>query len=346
MKTLHQNLSDKIYVAVFIATIIVVIRHSINVHVYYPDIYIKGFVDINSFLQLFINSLTDNAVPFFFVISGYLFFNKFSIDNTFLYYRKRFRTLVVPYVVWNTLMFLFLMVIQNLEFAVAYSNYEMLRPDFDTFQKILLIDPVLGQLWYVRDLIIFVLISPLIFWLLKIRQIFFFFVLFLVYNWSPIDTSFFSSEGILFYSVGGFLGVHKNNLEMNFSKGLLGILIVVWLFLKLLLVCGILEGASIMSLQKVSITIGIIVLWRSLDFIEYKDRIIALSSFSFFIYVFHSPLIKIFFKVSLAVLPESELIGLLIYIVTPFVIVYSSVHLAKCLEKYANRFYSLLTGNR
>ena len=346
MISIQEKLSNKISIAVFVATIIVVLRHSINIHVYHPDIYLNGFVDVNSFVQIFINSLTNIAVPLFFILSGYFFFYNFSINKTFLYYRKRYKSLLIPYIIWNVLLFLFFILIQKIEFTSKYSSYEILTFDFSSFFKYLLVEPISGQLWYIRDLILFVILSPLIFYILKIKFAFLLLLFFLIFNWHPIDTSFFSTEGVLFYSVGAYLGYNKNNLKLNFSIWVFLFLLVVWLFLKLVIVNRLFEFSYLINIEKASIIIGVIVLWKSLDYFNFSKKIIYLASFSFFIYAFQSPLIKIFYKILLSLLPKSEISGLMVYFISPIFIISISIIVAKLLKSKMSSIYSLLTGNR
>ena len=50
--------------------------------------------------------LTHIAVPMFFFISGFLFFNKLQEWNRTVYFgklRKRIKTLLVPFIIWNTI---------------------------------------------------------------------------------------------------------------------------------------------------------------------------------------------------------------------------------------------------
>lgn len=53
-------------------------------------------------IELFISKMTEMAVPYFFIISGYFFFkrNYYSWDNYKDMIIKKTRTLLVPYICW------------------------------------------------------------------------------------------------------------------------------------------------------------------------------------------------------------------------------------------------------
>lgn len=123
------------------------------------------------------------AVPMFLFISGFLFFRSGTLYKN-EYYRKiksRINTLVVPYIVWNVLAIMFLIVrssfndryVLNLDACNLLSAMWLYRGG-------LLSDPLaqeipdgawnapfLGPLWYIRNLFMMCLASPIIYLLLK-----------------------------------------------------------------------------------------------------------------------------------------------------------------------------------
>ena len=70
---LNVSLSHKIKVASFLATIMVVYRHSLNYLAFFNTYSGEG---VNGWVQDGIMRLTQIAVPYFFVISGFFFSRK------------------------------------------------------------------------------------------------------------------------------------------------------------------------------------------------------------------------------------------------------------------------------
>lgn len=112
------------------------------------------------------------AVPLFFVISSYLFFAKPKpVSKTF---KSKLRTIVVPYVFWTVLTILLYFAAQSFSFSRAYFSKEenIIRSwrflDYvkafvgRKFADLDYWHPVVYQFWYVRNLLFFMIFSPLI----------------------------------------------------------------------------------------------------------------------------------------------------------------------------------------
>lgn len=83
------SFSNKITVLSFILSISIVYIHSVwNV---------KN--SLLTIVRLCFFNLQNICVPMFFFISGYLFYRNFSMDKLNYKYKKRLKTLVVPYLI-------------------------------------------------------------------------------------------------------------------------------------------------------------------------------------------------------------------------------------------------------
>ena len=133
-----------------------------------------GFLDGGgTAVQIFFSeTLPHVAVPLFLLFSGYLFFKEGRFDGA-LYQRKlksRFRTLFIPYIIWSTLCFI--IAVAQGKITPTFLHYFQglwdteLWNDGVSFSRTLPGYPVNMPLWFIRDLMILVLISPLIWFLL------------------------------------------------------------------------------------------------------------------------------------------------------------------------------------
>ena len=143
---------------------------------------------VENIMYLFSYVLPAACVPLFFFISGFLFFKNvdFNLD---VYKRKilsRCRTLLAPYVIWNLLGFLlFLLKHYNsfkdgklcVTFVGFLNGFFMIHPSNTN-------PPFNFPLWFIRDLIILVVLSPLIFLLIKKMRIMFVIFLGIYMLWS------------------------------------------------------------------------------------------------------------------------------------------------------------------
>lgn len=125
------------------------------------------------------------AVPLFFAISGFLYFYNVGSKLEWSVYKKkqirRFSSLLVPYFFWNAIVIVEYMLMQELGFDVMKErilNYDWkdllcLFWDMGLVREGVTGFPINYPLWFLRDLMIVTLISPLIFYGIKYMGSFF-----------------------------------------------------------------------------------------------------------------------------------------------------------------------------
>ena len=170
-----QYLSDKIKVLSLVCIIFVLYAHSMF-HDYPNEI--EGMT-FNFILQGFIGKIRCGAMPLFFAISGYLFFRNIDIKagrrecygQLWTKMRKRCRTLVVPYVIACLFPVAFQLVLEQVPAARPFMNGGGFSENFSkTVSQLfymIYIDsgngtPYAFQLWFLRDLIVIVALSPIV----------------------------------------------------------------------------------------------------------------------------------------------------------------------------------------
>lgn len=168
--------------------------------------------------------LTAVCVPFFFWISGLLFFYKtdFSLPIYFKKLRRRFRSLFIPYILWNIIAVLwtakiFIPILSSLftnasEIKLNITFSGLLYTFIDNSKGLFILPdslqpatvlPADGPLWYVRDLMILVLCSPIIYWFIKKLKSFYLLFLYIVFLFFLPDNYFgLLLSSLLFFSWG------------------------------------------------------------------------------------------------------------------------------------------------
>lgn len=304
------------------------------------------------------------AVPLFFFISGFLFFFKMESFTGSVYMgklKKRARTILVPYLIWNLLVIGFYFCAQTFvpdllsgrnkpvcEYGVgdwfwAFWNTSRISPAIDGQM------PTDYPLWFIRDLMIVMLCSPVLYLLIKkLKQ---YVVLLLGVLWLAgwwVHWVGFSLDAFFFFSAGAYFGIYKKNFVELLKPRLLGLTLAYIVFACVELCfrgeawmpywhkAGILVGMGFaVSLCARFIGSGS---WKASSF---------LAGSSFFIYAYHAlPLtfvIKVFFKLFH---PHSDVALIGAYLFCPIVIILIGLAVYGVLKHVFPRFTAVITGGR
>lgn len=315
------------------------------------------------------------AVPLFFFLSGFLFFYNKNTKQPGFYrsqLKKRVKTLVVPYILWNTVAFVFLW-IKTLPSMSPYfprlAGQKLGLVDFINAYGPFTFKPMHGMLgnydpasapadvplWYVRDLLAIMLFAPLIYRMVKGKMGGFacsvLILLFLSGTW-PKACFWFDLTGVCFFCFGAFFAVNRIDpvkvlgfykLEMSLS-----------VFALLYLVCtgfcmAFRHGPFGLNLIALSILIGVPVFLLSCALLAKRNFKVFpfLQNALFFMYAFHGLISSIIKKVILlAIAPESSIGYIAADLTVMIVLVLVSLLLFKILDKVSPRFCMILSGTR
>lgn len=302
------------------------------------------------------------AVPLFFFISGFLFFQNIQIFNLQVYKSKlktRLKTLLVPYLFWNFIVIALFFMLQNIPFLKGFANRELILNDFfsffwdnqgEVFSSKMQGFPISYQFWFIRDLMVVVLLTPFIYLLnrySKFYGIILLGILFIMDWWFSLTG--FSIVGIFFFSSGAYFGINKRNLLADFAiiKNYSFVLYPLFAFADMLT-----KKYDFNSyIHNIGILIGIVFIFNITTILFEKRKIKSvpfLSAASFFVFAIHEPfLMKTFFKISFMILqPESDLlITALYFLKVPFVVI-TALGIYWILKKKFPRFTAIIIGGR
>lgn len=184
------------------------------------------------------------AVPFFFFTSGYFFFHNVTEWNIQVYakkLKKRFLTLVVPYVLWNMLSVSLVFISKGASVLLLGKPLDSLIEYVNSFPwwKILwnysvwnegsynvlglstqMTGPFLLPLWFLRDLIVisFVL-TPFIYYGVKYLKKYFILVLGVLYLVNICTLPGIAITGIFFFAFGAYISIQNKNAVTFFKRG-------------------------------------------------------------------------------------------------------------------------------
>ncbi|MBU1229077.1 MAG: acyltransferase [Proteobacteria bacterium] len=296
------------------------------------------------------------AVPFFFLMSGYLFFAGAAFSRH-VYLNKlctRARTLLLPFLFWNLLTLAVVALAQALPATQAFLSGNSAaiagyRP-LDHVAAIFGIGryPIAYHLWFIRDLMILVLLAPAIHYANKISAAVLLTTLavcWLAPAW-PFDAP--RTDAALFFCFGAFLGSRGYDIFL-FDKFWA---ICALLYVPLVVYHSIVPESMVpLYSRKIEVTLGMLVAMfltkRAAAAPRVKELLLSLSGASFFVYASHEPLLTISRKVAYRYLaPESSLLSLSLYFMIPAAVIAFQLLFYRRLAACFPGFASAITGGR
>ncbi len=348
MKKMTPYLSDKLKVLSFVSIIMV-----IYIHTYYTEG--ENYATLLFIENLIGGSIARIAVPLFYLISGYLLFLRLdSLAVCIKKIKKRMRTLLVPYLLTNTLALGFYLFLDFLSRLIPIfggaMNFHVLTWFDAGFGQVFYNTywgPIAYQLWFVRDMLIFIWLLPIIQYVLRyIMSSSMATIIGLVALWM-VQAS--CGLLVLWMAIGGLLALGQvfDMTKIRSNRYLAWGSTLFFVALSLAHTVGVLADKYI----ALPITIGIVSIWYLYDIIA-KDRIFCqagkgkiLTGYTFFIYLSHIPLLLIFKKLPL-LFGSGEPMLVCCYLIVPLLFVGFAILLGMTLKKNYGKLYLLYTGGR
>lgn len=337
---------------------IVVFLHSMNVENTPINIigeWQSGVYDLVLFdtLRVLISRVIGHlAVPTFMVMSGYLFFAKLSEWDWKVYYDKiisRVDTLLVPYFLWNiipvVITFLWL---RHPNLIIDEWNKVLLQGFVGFFFTL----PHNAVLWFLRDLIVFVIMSPFVYYI--IRKMGCLCIIMLIIT-NVLITNL-TLGALLFFVLGAYLSINEHALVLSLleRRSTIIYLFVIFSLLKLMFYNDLADGLWLYAnncINICSVLFGVaflFVFFANPKVCALRIPIVVTSS-SFLVYVIHMEFLWRTYWVLHKLFPSyqtSHSVAFGIYIVSPIVSLVGIIILNYLLCTYMPRANRILTSNR
>lgn len=335
------------------------------IHIYIP--YLGEHQLVNMFDNYVVESFVRIAVPLFFFISGYLFFlgiESFGFGEYREKLKNRVKRLFIPYLLWGV----FAIVVKYFFYLLGEGNAIYLFDGNFKWIYYILWDPFNFQMWFVRDLFLVVLISPIIYFLIK--RLKFVFVLITAFVWLCWHKTVFDLFGVahyfipeniyrgygfdfvslFFFSFGAWFALEKRDFTLDFKR----------LFpIAIMLYVGCTIGRfSVVNeywteiFKRFSIVFGLIsavVIVYELVIRNKVKRNMFLESGSQFIYYYHVLFFTFFSVLLFKFYPyyaNSEIVYFLVYLFIPIITVLLGLGLYKVGMRWCPKVMRVILGMR
>ena len=300
----------------------------------------------------FSRSITGFAVPMFFMMSGITFFKGYNNQKYLAKIKSRMFTLVIPYLLWNTIWMLW-EIFTSYSFLAKFSTDSQLYAlSLTNILKGIFFYGCNTPFWFVFNLIIFSLAAPLVFLIIKnkyigIVSVVCLSVVSLFGIHLPIGV-FYYPMSIVFYMTGAIIGYHF--FDFVSGKSSVPLRIVSFVFLTVYIFAKNIAPQEIhidnYLTQTIVYTLAAFSLWNVLDTFIEQIKPKAIYGRSFAIYAMHLPVAIVILKIFSFLIPQNlwfEIPKFIIMVVVTLVIINL---VCAFLEKFAPKIYATLMGNR
>ncbi len=361
---LNGSLSETIAFLRFPLIVMIVVLHSTIAPSYLETAGEPGAFPVYDTLSKLLSGVFGNlGVPIFFVISGFLFFYKTDFTRA-AYGRKlksRVRSLLVPYLIWNTAYFAVFVLLKSVPATSAMISshpiLEQLNPmgivynlwGLHDIPAVSLSVPIVGPMWFIRDLMVTCVCSPLIWLAVKYLRVFAVVLLGVAWYLFPgLYCAGFGITAFFFFTAGAWFSINRRDIVEQCGQ----------VFTPSMVLFPILAIAEVAAngygcypyIHKVGIVVGIVFVFNVASRLLATGKVrpnAFLASASFFVFAFHEPT---FFYTRLlllrTILPATDFGITLFYLLSPVVMIAVSLALYALLKRYLPRFTAIITGGR
>ena len=344
------------------------------IHTDLTDIYFGGLSIVDPSLypmytafRNFLQEVLRMVVPVFFMVSGYLFCAPYAEFDRNAYVGKiknRVRTLLVPYLLWITIVLAVNALGPVLLPSLASGRQQPYEFTLATFVRDYWVHPACIQFWFLRDLMVVCLLSLPLLGLVRRLGLLWLGAMALVYvSEAALGYPFpagFSPCALLFFSAGAWYRYYVHPDVMQSPCGFpfrlrraqalaIASAYVVLVLLATHLQWGVSEagGSDIaMAVSRLSVLVGVpLVLCVCRHFaVDRGCSVPAIAaSATFFVYGSHMFILAFAERLIVKALPESDLLFVLAYVAVPALVVCVCVALSACVRACCPSLWALLT---
>lgn len=269
----------------------------------WQDMHIRQFPAYYG-ISTFFTLLTQLAVPLFFIISGYLFFIRYT--PTLACYKNKIKTrarhLLQPMFIWTTIYLLLYFIAQQIPYTAGlFSGQNKLIADYNwmdfinAYTGILTGLPFAGQYWFLRNLFVLCLLSPLLWYFFRYtRSVGLVIIGIIWYFQAVLELNQFTIYSIFFFTLGGYLGWSQTDPLQLFGRWKKTISILFPISWIVIFVLSLMASPIKHYLYGIYILSGVIFLFNACALLIKNGRgekLLMLSGGSYFCFLLHQQIL-------------------------------------------------------
>lgn len=290
------------------------------------------------------------AIPGLFLLSGLLFFRAGWQGHRWFAHKimRRARTLLVPYVVWGTLCMVGGYLISRSPWSWCVRRPIAEYTLVDLAVGAVWSNPIAYHLWFLRDLFLLCLLSPLLCILVAPLRLVTSICLGAIW-FMGVDVPVLGGEGGFFFTSGAFLAMAQVQLARHIGTWhrLWAVLWLAIVALELVAVQN--HWYGVRALHDLGLIVGLASVWANVDILDalLRHRVFAhLVKYGFFIYLVHEPVLTVMKKLCLRHIGATPGGLALCYYGAPLMTIAVAGVLGFLLRRVLPRLYAVLSGAR
>ncbi|MBR4791104.1 MAG: acyltransferase [Treponema sp.] len=310
---------------------------------------------IEVFKNFICSTLGGAAVPLFFLFASYLQFSKNDSYPTLL--KKRSKSLLLPYILWTVITVILYFIAQSIPQTAPYfqnpinivRNWKVLDwIKIFTYHNLGegLQTPLVYQFWFIRDLIILIVLSPVLKFLCR-RLPGWTLIFVSVLALKGIPVFFVNTNALFFYTAGYYFATYKISffkIADKIKTYEYTVLLALTILFDLLL-----EGKYNFSFVK-TILSCLFFLKLSAIFIKHQNlygKLEYLAGYSFFLYAVHTPFLGTSInKVTQRIIPLHGILCLFQFLLAALLTILFGTIFGILLNKICSPIFRILNGGR
>ena len=298
--------------------------------------------------------LGETGVPCFFFISGYLFF--LSKKTNFQKISTRIHTLLKPYLLWNLLLLLLYLIAYTAGYPLDINGRSIVEYEFIDYVRLFWdrgsfdngnFVPLLCPLWYIRNLLIMSILSPLFYYIITyLRE---FFLLFIAIWWMTTYNNAFIPQTILFFCLGAYFSIlNRNPLESIIKNKSLFITLFVLFAAGDIITHVAISTPVNLQIHRLALICNIPALFLLANYCVlhgYSNELLPNSAF--IVFCVHYPIVVILRKLCISQFSNaSDITHIMLYFLCVIISTSLSLGIYILLDKYLPNVKRVLSGNR
>ena len=197
----EKRFRDNVTWMSFLLTLLVIWTHALNAELFLGEAGKNSAAGLTE--SLLGEHLAQIAVPGFFMMSAVLFFRNYRPEDTLRKWERRFRSLVIPYFSWNLLYYLGYLIATRAPVLREITGKEEVPVSLKELLEALLLYKYNHVFWFVFQLILLALLSPLVWYIVQRRTSFtVMFLLLCTFIFLKADPTPLNSDALLYYMTG------------------------------------------------------------------------------------------------------------------------------------------------